>query len=109
MEAASNNTTTIQQSVTTSIGTERVEKVFYREQCGSLNDPAMVWREYTSIDALPQKPLDGWEELLVFTDTRVYRWVETGVTHGPTVLPRDPEAVVPTPSFLTEDPSSPAR
>jgi hypothetical protein len=102
MESRISNTPTIRQSVTTSVGNEQVETVFYHEQRGSLNDPAMVWREYTSLDELPQKPLDGWEELLVFTNTRVYRWIETGITHGPTVLPRDPESVVPTPSFLTD-------
>lgn len=69
----------------------------------------MVWREYTSVDDLPQKPLDGWEELFVFTDTHVYRWVKTGVSHGPTVIPRDPESVVPTPSFLTGEAQSSSR
>jgi hypothetical protein len=106
MESGSTNTTTMQQSVTTSVGNERVEAVFYHEQQGSLDDSALVWREYTSMDELPQKPLDGWEELLVFTDTHVYRWIETGFTHGPTVLPRAPKSVIPEPSFVADEAQS---
>lgn len=109
MKTETSNITTIQQSVTTSVGDERIETIFHHEQCGSLNDPAMVWREYPSVDDLPQTPLDGWEELLVFTDTHIYRWVETGVTHGPTILPRDPDSVVPEPSFLTDEAQSSSR
>lgn len=103
MKSGSSTATTIQQAVNTNVGNERVERVFYHEQRGSLNDPAMVWQEYTSMDELPQTPLDGWEELLVFTDTHVYRLVERGGTPRPTVLPRDPESVVPTPSFLADE------
>lgn len=40
--------------------------------------------------ALPDGPLDGWEELLVFTDSHVYRWLEMGFNSGPTVVPRSP-------------------
>jgi hypothetical protein len=93
---------TIRQSVVEAVGDDRIEQVLYREQRNTLSDPEYVWREYESVADLPQLPLDGWEELVVFTDARVYRWVQTGFESGPTVVPRNPNAILPEPSFLAD-------
>lgn len=70
--------------------TERLETVLHRECRGPLGDHTEEWHEYTTAAALPDRALDGWEELLVFTDRHVYRWVEGGYDSGPTRVPRDP-------------------
>jgi hypothetical protein len=93
---------TLRQSVADAVGDDHVVAICHRELLGTLADPTFVWNEYTSLSALPERPLDGWEELLVFTDTDVYHWVETGYANGPTVLPRGPASVSPHPSFAVE-------
>lgn len=93
---------TIRQSVVRAVGDERIDQVLHRHQRNTLNDPEYVWRTYDSVADLPQLPLDGWEELVVFTDDRVYRWVETGFDCGPTVVPRNPKTVVPESLFRSE-------
>lgn len=84
------------------VGDERIEAVLHREQLGDLQDSRTEWVEYETLAGLPVRPLDGWEELVVFTTEHVYRWVETGFGRGPTVVPRDPETVTHTPSFLAD-------
>lgn len=90
---------TIGQRVERAVDDERIETILHREQQGSLDAPRSGWTEYGTVGALPARPLDGWEELVVFTTDHVYRWVETGFGRGPTVVPRSPETVMRTPSF----------
>lgn len=56
--------------------------------------PEYIWREYSSVTNPPHQQLDGWEELLVFTDTYVYHWVETGFDGHPILLPRNPDTII---------------
>lgn len=99
MASAASGAATIQQVVAAAVGDESVQTVLYREERGSLNDSSTIWREYASISELPAEPLVGWEELIVFTERYVHRWVETGYGGNPTTVPRDPDSVVPEPNL----------
>jgi hypothetical protein len=76
------------------IGDETVDVILYHENDGTLTDRDEHWREFGSLADLPDQPLDGWEELLVYTSRHVYRWVLTGYANGPTTVPRHPEAIL---------------
>jgi len=69
------------------------EVVYHRECQGTLSDLEEQWHRYESVEILPEKPLDAWEELIVYTDKYVFRWVETGHQSGPTRTPRSPRAL----------------
>lgn len=73
--------------------TDDLIEVRYRECRGTLSEREEQWHRYESIESLPETPLDGWEELVVYTDEHVFRWVETGYQSGPTRLPRSPRAL----------------
>lgn len=94
---------TIRQTVAATVGDERVQSVLYREERGTLNDSSTVWRQFGSVDELPEKPLVAWEELIVFTEHHVHRWIETGYGGDPTTLPRDPDLIVPDPDFVLDE------
>lgn len=72
---------------------ETVESVCHLERTGTLESGAESWQEYDSLSALPDRPLAGWEELVVFTDQRVYRQVGVAYAGGVEVTPRTPAAV----------------
>lgn len=84
---------TIGERVLGAIGAERLEVALHLVNEGSLDDPRERTRRYESVADLPDDPLGGWEELVVYTETHVYRWVGVGYDVGPTRLPRDPEHV----------------
>ena len=67
------------------------EAIVYRENAGTLEQPDDEWHRVTSVDDLPAQSLDGWDELYVYTETHVYRWVGVGFNGGPEKLPRSPE------------------
>lgn len=73
---------------------EVVEAVCHCERPGPLATGSEEWRRYDSLAALPERPLDGWEELVVFTAERVYRQVGVGYDGGVTETPRTPAAIV---------------
>ncbi|WP_336000441.1 hypothetical protein [Halorientalis halophila] len=73
------------------IGDETVDVILYRENGGTLSDPDERWREFSSLAAVPERALDGWEELIVYTSQHIYQWVPTGYDNGPTSVPRYPE------------------
>lgn len=103
MRPVATDAETIEQIVAAIAGDERLAKIFYREERGTLADSSTVWQEYTSVDELPEKPLVAWEELVVFTDEYVHRWVETGYGGQSTTLPRNPDLVVPEPDLGLDD------
>lgn len=86
---------TIRQAVELNVGDEQIARVFHREVRGTLSDSTTKWCEYVCVGDLPDRPLLGWEELVVFTPDHVYRWVQTGYGSNPTVVPRNPDQVVP--------------
>lgn len=86
---------TIRQQVEAAIGDEAFNAALYAEEQNTLADSEVQWREFDAVHTLPDHPIDGWEELLVYTDEAVYRWVETGFNSGPDRLPRDPNTVSP--------------
>jgi hypothetical protein len=73
---------------------EVVEAVCHCERTGPLATGGEEWHRPDSLAALPERPLDGWEELVVFTDEHVYRQVGVGYDGGVSVTPRTPAAVV---------------
>lgn len=70
-----------------------VEEVCHCERIGPLAGGSDQWHCYESLAALPDRPLGGWEELVVFTPDRVYRRVGVGFGGGCSVTPRTPAAV----------------
>lgn len=82
---------TIGQRVLGAIGDERFETAVHRTNDGTLDDFRERTRRYESAAELPEEPLDGWAELVVYTETHVYRWVGVGYADGPTRLPREPQ------------------
>lgn len=88
---------TIRQRVEAAIDDERFETALYAEELNSLTNSHLRWRAVDTVQELPDRPLGGWEELVVFTETHVYRWIEMGFNGGPERTPRDPE------SMLAED------
>lgn len=103
MASAASGGEPIRQVVAATVSDERVQTVLYREERGTLDDSSTVWRKYRSIDELPEKPLVGWEELIVFTEKHVHRWIETGYGGNPTTLPRNPDLIVPEPDFRLDE------
>lgn len=83
----------LRERIEREIGDETVDAILYQENDGTLADRDERWREFGSVAALPDRHLDGWEELVVYTSRHVYRWVATGYANGPTTVPRHPEAV----------------
>lgn len=67
--------------------------IVYRENTGTLDDPVEEWHRYEDVDSLPDRVVDGWDELYVYTETHVYRWVGVGFGGGPETVPRDPSSL----------------
>ncbi|WP_255197538.1 hypothetical protein [Halorarius litoreus] len=82
----------LREQIAREIGDESVETILYRENSGTLVDPDERWREFTSLAEVPDQPLGGWEELIVYTSKHVHRWVPTGYGNGATTVPRHPAA-----------------
>lgn len=85
---------TIQQRVEAAISDEPFEMALYDEESNSLAHSQRCWRAFDTVHELPDRPLGGWEELVVFTEAYVYRWVETGYSTGPERTPRNPETML---------------
>jgi hypothetical protein len=75
------------------LGDRRATAVAYRENVGTLDDPEERWHRGEDVAALPDREFDGWDELYVYTEEHVYRWVAVGFGSGPERLPRDPDAL----------------
>ncbi|MFD1587537.1 hypothetical protein ACFR9U_11120 [Halorientalis brevis] len=69
------------------------EAIVYRENDGTLEQPRDEWQRFSSVAELPEQPLDGWDELYVYTESFVYRWVGVGFNAGPERLPRSPDVL----------------
>lgn len=70
-----------------------IEKIVYRENVGTLAEREEEWHRFETASALPEQHVSGWDELYVYTDTHVYRWVGVGFDSGPERLPRDPSVL----------------
>jgi len=75
---------------------EVVEAVCHCERTGPLGTGGEEYHRYDSLAALPERPLDGWEELVVFTGEHVYRQVGVGYDGGVSATPRSPAALAET-------------
>lgn len=75
------------------LGDREAAAVAYRENVGTLDDPEKRWHRGDGVADLPDREFDGWDELYVYTEEHVYRWVAVGFGSGPERLPRDPEAL----------------
>lgn len=84
---------TVRELIADALDGERPEAIAYRENVGSLDAPESRWHRAESIAALPDRRFGGWDELYVYTETHVYRWVGVGFDAGPERLPRDPSAL----------------
>lgn len=82
----------LRERIERTIDDETAETILYRENRGTLTEPDERWQEYASLAELPDRALDGWEELIVYTPRHVHRWVRTGYGDGATSVPRTPEA-----------------
>lgn len=69
------------------------ETIVYRENSGSLDQLTDDWHRFSSVEDLPERPLEGWDELYVYTESFVYRWVAVGFNAGPERLPRTPDVL----------------
>lgn len=84
---------TIRQRVETAIGDETFETALYGAEQKSLSDSQIRSQQIDAVANLPDHPLGGWEELVVFTEKYVYQWVKTGYSSGPQRLPRHPDSI----------------
>lgn len=82
------------ETMSETVAEEVVEAVCHCERTGPLETGREEWVRYDSLAALPDRPLGGWEELVVFTDEYVYRQAGVGYDGGVTVTPRTPSAIV---------------
>jgi len=86
---------TLRAAVEDALGGAVPEAIVYRANEGSLDDPAEEWSRYDSVADLPERPVSGWDELYVYTETHVYRWLGVGFNAGPDRLPRSPDELPP--------------
>ncbi|MFB6082769.1 MAG: hypothetical protein ABEJ94_00820 [Halorientalis sp.] len=69
---------------------------FRRRTEGPPSDPAVSRERFDALDRLPDEPFETTPvrtELVVYSETHVYRWVVTGGTVERSELPRDPETM----------------
>lgn len=73
------------------VGDTAVTKIVYHENTGTLSAPDTEWSRFDAVADLPDGGVEGWDELYVYTDSHVYRWVGVGFGNGPERLPRSPD------------------
>mgnify|MGYP006290145317 CR=1 FL=1 len=86
----SDGTPTVRELVGDALNGAEPETIAYRENAGTLDAPEDRWHRFETVAELPSRAFDGWDELYVYTETHVYRWVGGGFGKGPERLPRDP-------------------
>lgn len=69
---------------------DEIDVICHKTMLKSGGDGTEVWHKYQSLSEVPNVQLDGWEELVVFTDQHIYRWVQVGYNSGPAKVPRSP-------------------
>lgn len=73
------------------VGDTAVTEIVYRENTGTLSAPDTEWSRFDAVADLPDGGVTGWDELYVYTESHVYRWLGVGFGNGPERLPRNPE------------------
>lgn len=84
----------IRRLVTEALGEEEFVAGFYRRTEGTPCHPETRQERYDTTSDLPAEPRDDeavWEELVVYSGSRVYRWDGSGFDGEPTRLPRSPD------------------
>jgi len=92
-EAAS---ASIRDRVRSALAGESFVAAFRRRTEGSPSAPAVSRERFDALDRLPDAPFDTTPvrtELVVHSESHVYRWVVTGGTVERTRLPRDPASM----------------
>ncbi len=87
---------TISDRVASTLDGESFVAAFHRRTEGSPSDPAVSRERFDALDRLPDEPFDPRPvrtELVVYSESHVYRWVVTGGTVERIRLPRDPTAM----------------
>jgi hypothetical protein len=85
--------TSIRERVRSALAGDQFVAAFRRRTEGSPSDPAVSRDRFETLDRLPDEPFDTTPvrtELVVYSETHVYRWVVTAGTVERTELPRDP-------------------
>lgn len=70
---------------------EKLDVICHKTVSNVGDERTEEWNRYESLAELPNVKLDGWEELIVFTNQNIYRWVQVGFNSGPTRVPRSPD------------------
>ena len=86
----------VRERVRTALGDEAFVAAFRRRTAGPLSDPVVSRERFETVADLPEAPLDPSPmrtELVVYSESHVYRWVVTGGTVERTRLPRSPAAM----------------
>lgn len=87
---------TIRAQVEAELGDETFEAAVLRQTGGTPSYPDPTRTRYDRLSALPAEPFDAgavFAELVVFSETYVYRWTGSGSTAEVNRLPRTPESV----------------
>ncbi|SDE77367.1 hypothetical protein [Halorientalis regularis] len=87
---------TIRDRVASALSGEQFVAAFRRRTEGSPSNPAVTRERFDALDHLPDEAFDTTPvrtELVVYSETHVYRWVMTAGTVERTRLPRDPSAM----------------
>jgi hypothetical protein len=87
---------TVRDRVLSALSGDQFVAAFRRRTEGSPSDPTVSRTRFGALDRLPDDPFDSTPvrtELVVYSETDVYRWVVTAGTVERTRLPRDPAAL----------------
>ena len=87
---------TIRERVASALSGERFVAAFRRRTDGSPSNPAVSRERFDALGRLPDEAFDTTPvrtELVVYSETHVYRWVMTAGTVERTRLPRDPDSM----------------
>lgn len=94
--ADSTASASVRDRVQAALAGEEFVAAFRRRTEGSPSTPTVSRKRFDALDRLPDHPFDTTPvrtELVVYSETHVYRWVVTGGTVERTRLPRDPTSM----------------
>ena len=89
-------TVSVRERVRSALDGDPFVAAFRRRTEGTPSDPAISRERFDALDRLPDAPFETTPvrtELVVYSETHVYRWVLTGGTVERTRLPRDPASM----------------
>ena len=84
----------VRRLVRDALGNEQFVTGFHRRTEGTPCHPETQLVQYDTVEGLPTASRDDeavWEELVVYSESHVYRWTGAGLEAEPTRLPRSPD------------------